>query len=580
MKAASDSVYGSGGDGGDSNSLLFRFVDLETLPADANASPSAWLNAASVPLTDCISKTDPRCPPLPEPWLTRIFADCCALLVVTGGTGELTADGSAYSLEAGTSLLLPPGTLARFRPHPSQPPQGYLLTFEALREDGFVGTIRQYRIASNPFSCRGRLPKASFRELLSQISRIAECRKLPSVERSHRDQAAFYKLVYMLMELEGEAEDGGSRQAVLRTIEVMERRYFDPPGRDELAQIAGLSPWHYSHLFKKTTGLGPNRYLAEIRIRRAKELLLTGTALRDIAHQVGYGDESHFRRTFKELVGVSPSAFARSKRDKVAAVSYHYAAHLLTLGIIPYAAPVDKERERHRSLYHDRIPVHLLRGKSLPAELWRQNMQSLADAKPELILCDEVIPPEIGRQLQQIAPTVVVPWMKEQWRGHFRTIAALLGKEKEADRWITDYDRKAADARERIRGLIGQETVALFHIMAGQLVIYGQRNGGSVLYGDLRLTPACDIQTIAVFRVVTEEQLPLYDADHALIVVDRDPASLRLWQQLRTGYVWPNMQFARRGHVRLIEETPWLEYSPYAHAMIVNDAPRLFAYDR
>jgi len=358
----------------------------------------------------------------------------------------------------------------------------------------------------------------------------------------------------------------------------MERRYGEPLSREELAGIAGMSPWHYSHLFKSVTGSSPHRYLSEVRIDRAKLLLRSGVSSRETANRVGYADDSQFRRKFKETVGVSPSVYASRAPEKIAAVSYHYAAHLLALDIVPYAAPVDRERERHRSRYHDLIPVHLHRRKTMPAELWRINMQSLAQAKPEMILCDEIIPPEINERLRKIAPTVVVPWMDCSWREQFRRIARLLGKDEAVDRWISDYDRKAAEAAAAIRDRIGDETVALAHVMLGELIVYGRRNGGAVLFDDLRLRPACDTDGITVFRPLPASELSkLQDSDHLLLVVDRDEDSQAAWAQLQRHPSWQSLRAVRKGRVRLIDETPWLEYSPYAHELVLLEARRLFA---
>ncbi len=77
--------------------------------------------------------------------------------------------------------------------------------------------------------------------------------------------------------------------------------YKEAITRETLASLAGLSPSHFSHVFKRRTGKSPIEYLTDIRIRRAKELLVTSNkCLKEIAETVGYRDEFYFSRMFKE----------------------------------------------------------------------------------------------------------------------------------------------------------------------------------------------------------------------------------------------------------------------------------------
>lgn len=80
-----------------------------------------------------------------------------------------------------------------------------------------------------------------------------------------------------------------------------------------LAEIAGavhMSPYHFSRLFKESTGSTPHQYVIERRVRRAKELLgSTALPIAEIAFLCGFAHQSHLNRHFKRLLGVSPKAF-------------------------------------------------------------------------------------------------------------------------------------------------------------------------------------------------------------------------------------------------------------------------------
>jgi AraC family transcriptional regulator len=78
----------------------------------------------------------------------------------------------------------------------------------------------------------------------------------------------------------------------------------------ELAKIVQLSPYHFAHLFKKSTNTSPHQYLIRCRIERAKQLIVMGNlSLAAIAQTVGFASQGHFSYHFKRLVGVTPKVF-------------------------------------------------------------------------------------------------------------------------------------------------------------------------------------------------------------------------------------------------------------------------------
>jgi len=503
------------------------------------------------------------------------FLQSYGLLLVSSGSGTLVADNKSCLLEPHKAFLLQPGTLVEIN-WVSEPCCLFVL-FEALYEQSRTEEARTFGICDNAFAQHSvELPKNCFHELYHLASSLDRSRHGMPEARGHRNQLTFYKLVYLLLDFNQEQEEHDSREGIMRSIRVMEQRYAENLPRNELAAIAGMSPWHYSHLFKVVTGESPHRYLSALRIREAKNLLRKGVNLHQAAIQVGYSDDSHFRRMFKAHTGMSPSVFVQQINARIAAVSYHYAAHLLSLGIIPYVAPVDRDREQHRRPFHDQIQVHLQRQRKLPDKLWLRNMQSVAEAKPELIICDEIVPSEWQHQLEKIAPTIIIPWMKDDWRGHFMTIGAIVGKEELVRQWITAYDRKAQKTSQRIKERLGNETVTLLHLIQGELVVYGKRNGGAVLYDDLGLAAPFNKDEIAVIKVLDEAELPGFSGDHLLLVLDQDEASLSRWESLKHGELWACLTAVRKQQVHLISETPWLEYSPLAHELILDEAVNLF----
>ena len=75
----------------------------------------------------------------------------------------------------------------------------------------------------------------------------------------------------------------------------------------KVAQLAGLSPSRFQHLFTQQVGVPFRRYRGWQRLRRAIREAATGTSLTDAAHAAGFADQAHFSRAFRATFGAPPS---------------------------------------------------------------------------------------------------------------------------------------------------------------------------------------------------------------------------------------------------------------------------------
>ena len=81
---------------------------------------------------------------------------------------------------------------------------------------------------------------------------------------------------------------------------------------EELAALCGLERFHFLKLFKRTAGMTPHAWLVRLRLERACALLgQTGQNLTQVAQEVGFYDQSHFNRAFRQAFCVSPSQYWR-----------------------------------------------------------------------------------------------------------------------------------------------------------------------------------------------------------------------------------------------------------------------------
>ncbi len=91
----------------------------------------------------------------------------------------------------------------------------------------------------------------------------------------------------------------------------MRDRLSDNISLTELADTFGLSPFHFSRVFKQATGFPPHEFQLRLRVEKARELLLARPrkTVAEIAATLGFADESHFRRHFRRVVGTTPGRF-------------------------------------------------------------------------------------------------------------------------------------------------------------------------------------------------------------------------------------------------------------------------------
>ncbi|MGL6340626.1 MAG: helix-turn-helix domain-containing protein [Waterburya sp.] len=105
--------------------------------------------------------------------------------------------------------------------------------------------------------------------------------------------------------------EGGLPERQLIIVLDYINEYLDQDIRlTDLAQLLGMSQFHFSYLFKRSLGKPPYQYLLQQRIERAKQLLKqTDQSIIDIAFLCGFNSHSHLSKQFRQLTGVTPRVY-------------------------------------------------------------------------------------------------------------------------------------------------------------------------------------------------------------------------------------------------------------------------------
>ena len=90
----------------------------------------------------------------------------------------------------------------------------------------------------------------------------------------------------------------------------------DDPAQDhslaELARMVGMSPYHLAHVFTAEVGAPIFVYAEGVRMSRARRMLKSTLPIVEIALDLGFSDQSHFTRRFKQNEGITPARYRRA----------------------------------------------------------------------------------------------------------------------------------------------------------------------------------------------------------------------------------------------------------------------------
>lgn len=94
---------------------------------------------------------------------------------------------------------------------------------------------------------------------------------------------------------------------------MLEERMAEPPSLERLALELGTSPFALLRAFKAAYGMPPHTWLTDARVRRARQLLESGSTPAEAAVTVGFTDQPHLNRHFTRIVGVPPGAYRKER---------------------------------------------------------------------------------------------------------------------------------------------------------------------------------------------------------------------------------------------------------------------------
>jgi len=159
-------------------------------------------------------------------------------------------------------------------------------------------------------------------ELWAIASKLKAQAENPTPGQQQYAEALSILLAHELLRLNNDGENGAANEPEYvrgglaawqkaRVTDYVEDHLADNVLLSQLAEVARLSPFHFSRAFKQSFGLPPLRYVTSRRIELAKTLLAGEDTITQVGLAVGFGETSSFTTAFRRHTGVAPSVFRR-----------------------------------------------------------------------------------------------------------------------------------------------------------------------------------------------------------------------------------------------------------------------------
>lgn len=255
--------------------------------------------------------------PMPHQYPYTLIGQCVESAMIIR-----TAQGRPIHIEPAGGYILPEGQWFNVGATSDQPAMYHWshLRFRVL------GNLDLFDIVQSPYGVSPRHGR-QFALLNQQLAK--QFNKSPSkahqqtghdmLQQIAKRKLAAAQMLSLVLELCPMTPGAMQKLALLSrfqsVIVFIEENLDRPIFRDELADVAGLSPSRFHAAFLDATSQSPMAYVTHLRLHKAQELLLgTADAIQTIAQNVGFRDPFHFSRTFSKHLGQSPSQYRQRGR--------------------------------------------------------------------------------------------------------------------------------------------------------------------------------------------------------------------------------------------------------------------------
>ncbi|WP_158523944.1 helix-turn-helix domain-containing protein [Paenibacillus bovis] len=539
--------------------------------------------------------------PAKSEWMV---ADRDTLLMIGKGSARVTIRGHAADMDAQQILFCPEGAGFHIGNAGHEPLELFHLVLQEIPTDADypLATTTSAKLAAWPsFLPAGGKGDWSESAVILHIQSPAEIRRLCGELNTYDEHSVhqplqmlrfyrnFYELLHLLcMETEGTVQN--DHLTFEQMIQYVQTHYRENLRRDELARQMGVTPEHFSRLFRSYKGCSFSTYLSRVRLNQARlDFQLSQTSTDMIARRCGYSDVHYFSRKFKQQFGLPPSQY-RTSLKQYAACDIPLTSMLLYLGIKPAAGylnlnmlrlwqehfwPLSSAEAGGSSSEAQETKPYLqlsdLENLPTPSSEWIQTIQ------PDLLFAYEDHPNI--EQLNEYVPVQQLALEHYNWREQWLWLAERVQRQHQAQAWLQSWDTRLEVARQDIQSWLSRrETVGIYKIVAEKVYVYGNLRsmGGPLIYDGLGCEAPESVQQQIIRKGLLNIEVPLpqldhYAADHMIVIhypVEHQNRELRQTSpSVMNSSWWNQLPAVQAGKVYMMDPHIFYGFDPFSQEL-------------
>jgi AraC-like DNA-binding protein len=227
--------------------------------------------------------------------------DVWTLFIVDEGTIAYDLDGKPGGADRTMVSILPPHVVHDGRPGSAIGYHKRVLYLEtSILGEHLIG----------PAVDRPVLPDPDLRRPLAALHDALACRDdlLEAETRLHLVAERIGRFLGEAQLIEDPRRNADVAEAVRA---ILDARLFEAPSISEAARQLGVGPTTAARAFRAVFGIAPHEYVLGRRLEAARDRILAGRPLAEVAAETGFCDQAHLTRRFKRFLGTTPGRFGR-----------------------------------------------------------------------------------------------------------------------------------------------------------------------------------------------------------------------------------------------------------------------------
>lgn len=228
------------------------------------------------------------------------------LIFISEGKGIFQTDSGEFEVNAGTIIVIEPGTKHRYKPDTKTGWTEYYVGFDGKLAEHFISNTFNDLRHQPVHHCDNHL------EILDSYQKIYDLVRTQKPGYHQIASGLILKMLgYVNAQLKSKNFEGMQVESLINDAKShIWEHVHENVDMKKFSKSHSVSYSYFRKVFKLYTGIAPHQYCLDLKIMRAKELLVfSGKSVKEITYELGFDSIHYFSRLFKKKTGVSPSQF-------------------------------------------------------------------------------------------------------------------------------------------------------------------------------------------------------------------------------------------------------------------------------